>query len=781
MNFKALIISISCLMLLACSDAAEHLNASYGKPQTRDRLLPANHPLAVQFSDQVLPVLEKRCVVCHGCYDAPCQLKLSSAEGIDRGASPVKIYNGQRLQASDPTRLFIDAANTEQWRQKGFSPVLNERDQTLLANLQGSMLYQLLLLKNKHPQPKAGRLDEQFNYQLDRVQQCATEETLEEYQQDYPLAGMPYGLPNLTRNEFKTLENWVAQGAPMAQPEPLSVELQGLVDTWEDKFNDNSLKAQLINRYIYEHLFLAHFYFDKIRVASNKQPVFFRLVRASNRFGFPINEIATRRPYDAPGVSRVYYRLKRDSGVVLSKTHMPYKLNSQVDKRWDELFFHNDFVVKKLPGYKDSSPFVVFQAIPSSARYHFMLDQAFFTISGFIKGPVCRGQIALNVINDNFWVFFINPDSDKQTAVDQFIFQQAENLRLPSETSSETLSVRDWLEYAAAQTRYIKAKSEFINQEMDLRTGLLLRNIWSGNENSALTVFRHFDSATVVKGAIGKQPKTAWIIDYPLLERIHYLLVAGFDVFGNIGHQLTTRLYMDFLRIESEMNFISFLPNAYRKEVMASWYLDSTAELNTYLNDHNLLYSRPTGIQYQTPFVKEELMAKLKAFVSSEQQQKTSYDKYKVPLVDMPLKRLNYLDNQIVKSLPEVTFIIIESAKEGDRVYTLLRHDAHKNVSSLLNEQANRLVELDTAEIYKGLLGSYPSLIFRVHQRDKLTFVNQFVAAKDSQRFLELVTQFSLRRSNPDFWKVSDKLHQLHFQEDPVAYGLFDYNRLQNR
>ncbi len=55
------------------------------------------------------------------------------------------------------------------------------------------------------------------------------------------------------------------------------------------------------------------------------------------------------------------------------------------------------------------------------------------------------------------------------------------------------------------------------------------------NQNAALTVFRHFDSATVVKGLVGDEPKTAWVIDYPLLERIHYLLVAGYDVYGNVG------------------------------------------------------------------------------------------------------------------------------------------------------------------------------------------------------------------------------------------------------
>ena len=55
-----------------------------------------------------------------------------------------------------------------------------------------------------------------------------------------------------------------------------------------------------------------------------------------------------------------------------------------------------------------------------------------------------------------------------------------------------------------------------------------------------LTIYRHFDSASVHKGAFGDIPKL-WVIDYPLLERIYYSLVAGFDVFGNTAHQLLSK------------------------------------------------------------------------------------------------------------------------------------------------------------------------------------------------------------------------------------------------
>src|SRR6185295_19834681 len=114
-----------------------------------------------------------------------------------------------------------------------------------------------------------------------------------------------------------------------------------------------------------------------------------------------------------------------------------------------------------------------------------------------------------------------------------------------------------------------------------------LHLIWDGdgaNANAALTVFRHFDSASVVQGLVGEPPKTAWVISYALLERIHYLLVAGFDVYGNVGHQLTSRLYMDFLRMEGESNFIAFLPRAAREATRDYWYRGASDRVKEYVH-----------------------------------------------------------------------------------------------------------------------------------------------------------------------------------------------------
>jgi hypothetical protein len=52
---------------------------------------------------------------------------------------------------------------------------------------------------------------------------------------------------------------------------------------------------------------------------------------------------------------------------------------------------------------------------------------------------------------------------------------------------------------------------------------------------------------------LGNLPTSMWVIDYPLFERIYYALVAGFDIYDNVGHQLTVRLYMDALLIECKL------------------------------------------------------------------------------------------------------------------------------------------------------------------------------------------------------------------------------------
>ncbi len=240
---------------------------------------------------KVKAIVEQRCMVCHGCYDAPCQLKLDAWAGVQRGASKDMVYDGARLTAASPTRLFVDAQTVEQWRTKGFYPVLNEQtpDQGVLARM--------LALKQQHPLPAGELLPDTITPGLDREQQCTKPEDFDKFAADHPLWGMPYGLPGLSKDEHATLTDWVSKGAPgVPRAAPPAAEAKH-VQRWEAFFNGDSLKQQLMARYMFEHLFIGNLYFSELGENSR----YYNLVRSRTPPGEPIDIIATRRPYDDPG------------------------------------------------------------------------------------------------------------------------------------------------------------------------------------------------------------------------------------------------------------------------------------------------------------------------------------------------------------------------------------------------------------------------------------------------------------------------------------------------
>ena len=82
---------------------------------------------------------------------------------------------------------------------------------------------------------------------------------------------------------------------------------------------------------------------------------------------------------------------------------MPYRLNDERMEWMKSLFNEPHYDVTRLPGYEvhiAANPFIAFHDLPVKSRYRFMLEESEYIIRGFIKGPVCRGQVALNVIDD---------------------------------------------------------------------------------------------------------------------------------------------------------------------------------------------------------------------------------------------------------------------------------------------------------------------------------------------------------------------------------------------
>ena len=781
---KFLLLTVVMLFAGCATYAGLNYDQLFGEAQVRERRSEMSSSHSEFFLNEVKPIIDNRCVVCHACYDAPCQLKLSSVEGIDRGASKDLVYEGTRLTAAKPTRLFEDANTTAQWRDLGFHPILNERAQNPTANLEAGLVAKMLMQKEAHPLPEQKQL-EGFDFAIDRSQVCPTIEEYAQYQQDYPTWGMPYGMPNLDNKEYSTLINWLSDGAVMSAPVPLTQEQKRLVDEYETLLNKNSLKVRLAARYIYEHLFLSHLYFSDLK---EHQPRFFSLVRSSTPPGEPVKRIVTRRPYDDPGVERVYYRLIPEQGTIVDKTHMPFALNEQRIASWKEWFIDANYTVSELPGYEPevaANPMTAFINMPVKARFKFMLDNSQNTINAFIKGPVCRGQLALNVINDRFWVFFIDPDKSAIPEVSEFYHSQAENLKLPAELESNTLPITNWVSYSTQQANYLEAKSEFINNWFKGGRYLTTDLIWDGNgtnPNAALTVFRHFDSASVVQGLVGTPPKTAWILDYALIERIHYLLVAGFDVYGNFGHQLMTRMFMDFLRLEGESNFVTLLPRDERHKEQSSWYRDQSPQLSDFLLRNVKPFDQPTQVSYTTDDPKTELYAKLKAVLepildNRYQIEDTGFS----PKNEALLRSIDNIKGAGLANFPQITMLMIESSAGKDQLFTLLHNSAHTNISSLFDEESNRDPKNDDLTLVRGVIGSYPAAYLSLKESQIPQLVEMIKNVQTEQDYVKLLDTFAIRRSSPEFWPFSDRVHKWYKQSYPIEFGLLDYNRFENR
>lgn len=745
-----------------------------------------DHPVAASaaapdYWKEVRPLLDARCVSCHACYDAPCQLNLSSYAGITRGATAQTVYSSTRLLPDAPTRLGFDALNNRQWRAKGFFPVLNERAQTADANREGGVMYRMLALKQASPPLASGPLvNKDIDLSLAREQICVRAAGMDDYAKNHPGRGMPFALPALADQEYATLSSWLEAGAPYSPPAAPEPVVAAQLASWEQLLNADDKRSQLVARYIYEHWYIGHFHFPE-------QPeINFELVRSRTPPGQAIDVVATRRPYDDPQVERVYYRLRRAEATPVAKTFMPLTLDPARLARIREWFFTPAYVVDSMPGYAPdiaANPFITFRALPVNARYRFMLDEAQFTLMGFMKGPVCRGQVALNVINDHFWVLFLAP-GERETALTSVLLDAAApNLNLPAEHEN-TVGLRDWRDYAKKETLYLEEKSRLSKKMTGSNYKFGLASLWDGdgkNPNAALTVFRHFDSASVVRGLVGERPQTVLALGYPLFERMHYLLLAGFDVYGNVPHQLATRLYMDFLRMEGELNFLALLPLSERKRVVDQWYRGGGEQQISYFANAARGFAQDSGEKYRSSDPLGELYQRLSKRYLPLRDRALDWEGSGLSRKEQAqIDRLSRVRGLSAAQMPEMSLVLLQKPGAAPRVISLLRNAAHSNVAQLFSEDKRRLPEEDALLAINGVAGAYPNAIFAVDAEKLPNFVDTVEKLANTGDLLKLVDGFGIRRTDPRFWPSSDAVHSAWRKMAPGEAAVLDYSRLDN-
>jgi hypothetical protein len=714
-------------------------------------------------------------VPCHGCFDSACQLSLQSFEGLDRGANQAIVYYPERATAARPTRLFQDAQTTSEWQSKfGFFPVV---DRSESRDLSRSILWRFVSQRVQYPHG-AG-------FDVDKTTTCpASVSALEKELHGHPERGMPFGLPPLTPGESEALAGWLRRGAggPGAEPERAGT-LAAEVGKWEDFFNGNDPRTPLVAAYLFEHLFYAHLSFDDAPGA------WFRLVRSRTPKGSPVDEIATRRPYDDPGRSRWYYRLHRIRETLVEKTHVPFRLSDSKLARFRQLFFDAPWSAPAGASLYDRNqprnPFVVFAAIPARARYQFLLDDAHYHVQAFIHGPVCRGQAALDVIDEHFLIFFLAPESDPAIADPDYLRGVADDLALPAEFADKIQALSP--SFDVKEIAYVDQQSKRVSARR-------LADVWHGdgtNPDAVLTVFRHYDSAFVVRGAVGGMPKTAWLMDYPIFERMYYDLVAGFDVYGGLAHQLGTRIYMNTLRIESEGQFLRLLPVSERARVHAQWYRGRVAQALSGI--HAKAYAGPEpAIDYADPaHAKEELVTRL---LTAELPAAVVGAREPIQWVDAPLssdplrarfeiamRGLVHKQAPYVEVFPDTALLRVKTSAAHDLVYTLARNRSHTSVEYIFSEGVELEPAEDTLQIVNGIAASRPNFFLTVDETQLEEFVAAWKALRKSDgSWSAFAAKYGARRSDPTFWTTFDFFTDAFPALDPLGAAVLDLSRYTN-
>src|SRR5690606_4638468 len=130
-------------------------------------------------------------------------------------------YDFPLLNSKPPTRLGVDAKNTEEWRQKGFFTVVKDKyDRSLIAKV-----IDIDRVKNYK--------DHEFKAEESRV--CPDAQGGFNNPAYLKYHNMPYGLPKLSSKEIETIKTWVNIGAPG----PDKRELQTITGEYKEKIQND--------------------------------------------------------------------------------------------------------------------------------------------------------------------------------------------------------------------------------------------------------------------------------------------------------------------------------------------------------------------------------------------------------------------------------------------------------------------------------------------------------------------------------------------------------------
>jgi hypothetical protein len=239
---------------------------------------------------------------------------------------------------------------------------------------------------------------------------------------------------------------------------------------------------------------------------------------------------------------------------------------------------------------------------------------------------------------------------------------------------------------------------------------------------------------------------------------------------------------MDFLRMEGELTFLTFLPLKDRQPVLDYWYRGRKGESDQYFTDAAAYFPSESGMRYRSADHLAELYEAVSQRMAPVRPPALDWQKTGLsPAEISQMRMLSRIHGIPASVMPEFSLLMLRRPGERLQIVSLVRNSAHSNVAEMFDEEERRLPKEDTLLALDGVIGAYPNALFAVDPEKLPDFVAAVARLADETDLVKLTDRFGVRRSDRRFWPLSDALHAEWRRTAPREAAILDYSRLDNR
>lgn len=749
------------------------------------------------YRDKIQPILASRCVSCHSCNSAPCQLNLSSYKGLVRGMSKDNPHSTSlRRSFSEVHRARLeDSFTEEQWRDLGFYPVLPETRDAIKDSI-----FYLALQNDEEGSPDELEKEDNLSLILDELYVCPVNaKEYKAFRSKYAFAHMPLTCDKIPNQEHKLLMQWLEEGTPGPQKEGLNIltrpthtsQSQGelaliekTVRDFEDYLNPPSMRRRAVARYLYEHFYAVNFHF-KVNPGE-----FYRIVRSRTPAPEPIDLIVTEFITDHPGEEYFYYRMQKVDQVIEMKRHIPMEISEDVFREWDSLFFSSDlkWEYSELWNEYPNNPFEWFVAIPVLARARFVEKYAKTMMQVVARGAICHGSDSSYVSPDYAWFLIFKPESDPTVRIPDLGMKYSNGSSYYSEFYSHPRDIANQLVFpphypwkAEAYNRNFLSSLDYIHPN-----GIGLEDI---SDKEMFYSLRHETSLEFYSMRDTSAPgyteyKILW--SYADYEHFYYRTSVHYKYYGSVAHKFEAFYTVIQRRSLGEYSFALLNPNYELRTQLLNWYTSSKGKKLYRLHKNLLRYDSPDRKSKESnqsfALITQKLLDKFATYQRHENL--VHFHTTTHPGLDVELKDKIENEKALEAALRTLTgkrgtfarFVpnIVHVRWKGRTLYTFFVHRGHINDKVIGKEKASLDPAYDQMSVAKGLVGGFTYMFFDINSSNAKDFIENLSRMKSKKDWNAMVNTYGIQRDSAQFYNFLDWMHawiSLHLKDEG---GLLD-------